>query len=142
MKATASDIGPILPRYIVAMMINLPYRLSMGVRSRVNPTVAVALTVSYIMSKAEALVTADKSREEIKAIEKDIVIIATAFLILFSESRLLNRETSLLPRIEDRAVASNTAIVVVFTPPAVPTDEPPINIRRRQIREEALVRSC
>ena len=46
LKAIASDIGPTLPKYIVAMIIILPMLPSEEVRFLVSPTVAVALTVS------------------------------------------------------------------------------------------------
>ena len=45
-KAIAMDIGPILPRYIVPIIISLPHIFKVGVSARVSPTVAVALTVS------------------------------------------------------------------------------------------------
>ena len=45
-NAIAIEIGPILPRYIVAIMISLPHTLRDEVRFLVRPTVAVALTVS------------------------------------------------------------------------------------------------
>ena len=45
-KDIAKEIGPIRPRYIVAVMISLPQTLSADVKFLVKPTVAVALTVS------------------------------------------------------------------------------------------------
>ena len=49
MKASASEIGPIRPIYIVKIIITLPQRPSVGVRFLVRPTVAVALTVSVVI---------------------------------------------------------------------------------------------
>ena len=46
LNATASEIGPTRPKYIVAMMIPFPISFRNGVRFLDNPTVAVALTVS------------------------------------------------------------------------------------------------
>ena len=40
------------------------------------------------------------------------------------------------------AETTNTTIVTVLTPPAVPTGEPPINIRSRETIAEAFVRFC
>ena len=45
-SATASEIGPTLPKYIVTMIISFPIVLSVAVRFLESPTVAVALTVS------------------------------------------------------------------------------------------------
>lgn len=46
LKAIAREIGPILPKYIVAIIISLPTLLRLAVKFLVSPTVAVALTVS------------------------------------------------------------------------------------------------
>ena len=45
-RANAKEMGPTLPRYMVPMMMVFPALFRYGVRSRVRPTVAVALTVS------------------------------------------------------------------------------------------------
>ena len=45
-RAIASEMGPTLPRYMVAMMMHFPKEEREGVRFLVRPTVAVALTVS------------------------------------------------------------------------------------------------
>ncbi len=45
-KATIREMGPTLPRYMVIIIMILPIIFSLGVRSLVRPTVAVALTVS------------------------------------------------------------------------------------------------
>ena len=47
LNATTRDMGPTLPRYMVTIIISFPQRFSMEVRFLLNPTVAVALTVSY-----------------------------------------------------------------------------------------------
>ena len=42
-----------------------------------------------------------------------------------------------------KAEKSNTAMVTVFTPPAVPTGDPPININKSATKADALVKfSC
>lgn len=53
-------MGPTLPRYMVTIIISFPQRFSMEVRFLLNPTVAVALTVSYTISITSASVTTDK----------------------------------------------------------------------------------
>jgi hypothetical protein len=45
-NATASEIGPTLPKYIVAIIIRFPKISRVAVRFLESPTVAVALTVS------------------------------------------------------------------------------------------------
>ena len=74
----ASEIGPTLPRYMVTMIISLPQALSVGVRPRVRPTVAVALTASYRMSSAFASAAADSSSVDRKQMANDIPVTATA----------------------------------------------------------------
>lgn len=66
------DIGPTLPKYIVKIIIIFPTLLSVPVRPRESPTVAVALTVSYRISSAGASVTAETSRVDTSITEKDI----------------------------------------------------------------------
>ncbi len=56
------DIGPTLPKYIVKIIIIFPTLLSVPVRPRESPTVAVALTVSYRISSAGASVTAESQQ--------------------------------------------------------------------------------
>ena len=46
LNATAKDIGPTRPKYIVAIIMHLPKVFKKGVRFLDKPTVAVALTVS------------------------------------------------------------------------------------------------
>ena len=45
-SASAREMGPTLPRYMVPMRIVLPAPFRLEVRFRVRPTVAVALMVS------------------------------------------------------------------------------------------------
>ena len=45
-RATANEIGPTLPKYMVIIIIIFPARFSVGVNALESPTVAVALTVS------------------------------------------------------------------------------------------------
>ena len=61
-KAIAMDIGPTLPKYMVKIIIIFPTLLSVPVKPRESPTVAVALTVSYRISSAGASVTAESRR--------------------------------------------------------------------------------
>jgi UDP-N-acetylmuramoyl-tripeptide--D-alanyl-D-alanine ligase len=76
LRATAREIGPTLPKYIVAVIINLPTALRLEVRFLERPTVAVALTVSYAISIAEApSVTAARSKVEQNIIKKDGITI-------------------------------------------------------------------
>ena len=80
LNATINEIGPTRPRYIVNATIIFPKVFSTGVRLLVSPTVAVALTVSYITSIASALVTADSNTVEINMIMNDILTTATDLL--------------------------------------------------------------
>ena len=50
MKAIANDIGPILPKYIVNIIIIFPILFKDTVKFLESPTVAVALAVSYNIS--------------------------------------------------------------------------------------------
>ena len=77
----ASDIGPTLPRYMVAIIINLPMPPSDAVRFLVSPTVAAALTVSYIISSRLASHTRERSSVDINTIEKDMKTTVSALLI-------------------------------------------------------------
>ena len=139
----AREIGPTLPKYIVIMMIHLPIVFRLGVRFLVRPTVAVALTVSYAMSNEEASVTAESNSVEVNMIANDMHTTAIALLTACFAICLPKRSTSSLLRMEDIAEAAMTAKVTVLMPPAVPTGEPPMNIKSRQAMEVALVKfSC
>mgnify|MGYP003310097835 CR=1 FL=1 len=76
-------MGPTRPRYIVAIIINLPQIFNVAVRLRVNPTVAVALIVSYKISIRGAFVTQDKSIVDTNIIPKDKLHTAIAFFTAF-----------------------------------------------------------
>ena len=142
-RAIANDIGPTLPKYIVTMMISLPNVLSVAVKFLERPTVAVALTVSYAASRAEASLVAINSTVETAQIEKNITTTATAFLMDSSEMRRPNNVALLLFLIVANAEQTRTAMVTVFMPPAVPTGEPPMNIRMIDTAAEAFVKfSC
>ena len=134
LKARAREIGPTLPRYIVAIIISLPHRLSEGVRFLVRPTVAVALTVSYKTSVRLLSVTAESSTVEMMATPEDIKHTARALLTDSGEMLLEKRLTRLLPLTVEYAEEISTATVTVLMPPAVPTGEPPINIRSIEIK--------
>jgi hypothetical protein len=73
-------MGPTLPKYIVTMIINFPNVLSVAVRFLERPTVAVALTVSYTASMADALLVAIKSTVAVAQIVRKVTATATAFL--------------------------------------------------------------
>jgi hypothetical protein len=144
LRATAREIGPTLPKYIVAMIISLPTSLSVDVRLRESPTVAVALTVSNATSITLAAgVTKLSSRVEATTIKPDIHTTAIALLTVCLVMLLLNKSTLSLFFTDATADAIITTIVTVLTPPAVPTGEPPINIRINDKTAEAFVRfSC
>ena len=80
---------------------------------------------------------------EINTIAKDILATATALFVICLDRVLLNNDTSFLFLIAEYAVENNTIIVTVLIPPAVPTGEPPINIKNKQRIAEAFVKfSC
>ena len=142
LKAIKREIGPTLPRYIVIMIMILPHIFSVGVRSLVSPTVAVALTVSYAMSMISASVTAESNMVDINIIINETVITATALLIACRDILLWKRERSSLFFFFFYAEKNSTAMVTVLTPPAVPTGEPPMNMRNSEKTAEVLVRFC
>ena len=80
-KDIANEIGPILPKYIVAAIISFPHRLREGVKLRDRPTVAVALTVSYKMSIEGASVHIASNTVATNIMMKDMLATATAFLV-------------------------------------------------------------
>lgn len=133
-------MGPILPRYIVAAIIILPKVSSKGVKFLVSPTVAVALTVSYRISRKLKLDNAKSKRVEIKTVKKDILKTARALLTacfgMLLEKRLILSRFLMVLCAEQISIQK----VTVLIPPAVPTGEPPINIRRIETREEAFVK--
>ena len=81
LNASNKEIGPTRPRYIVVMIIILPHRFKEGVKFLVRPTVAVALMVSYTISRALASVTADNNTVEVNITMKDTLVTATALLM-------------------------------------------------------------
>ena len=141
-SATAREMGPILPRYMVKIIISFPAMLNKGVRFLESPTVAVALTVSYKISSMLASVTRESSIVEINIILKNIPITATALLMERRDILRLKRVTSFLSFMVDMTNTINTVKVTVLIPPAVPTGEPPINISKRDKSEVAFVRFC
>ena len=143
LKDIANEIGPTRPKYIVAERISFPQILRDDVKFRDKPTVAVALTVSNIISSAGAFVHIESKIVETAITIKDVLVTATAFLVICFDKSLLNRDTSFLPRIVAMDVANKTTTVTVLIPPAVPMGEPPINISIRHVIADALVRySC
>ena len=95
-------------------MISFPRVLSVAVKLLERPTVAVALTVSYKASMAEALHVAIKSTVDVAQIIRNVTETATAFFIDFSEIRRPNSEAPLLFLIVANAEQTRTAIVTVF----------------------------
>lgn len=143
LKDVAKEIGPIRPKYIVAERISLPQTFSEEVKFRDSPTVAVALTVSKTTSRAGASVDSESNIVERATMMKDENATATAFLVTCFERFLWNKVTSFLPRTVAMVVANKTTMVTVLIPPAVPTGEPPINIKIIQMIDDAFVRfSC
>ena len=142
-SATASEIGPTLPKYIVTMITSFPNVLSVAVKFLERPTVAVALTVSYTASRAEALLVAIKSNVDAEHIVRKATATATAFFTDSSEIRRPNSVALFLFLMVANAEQTSTATVTVFIPPAVPTGEPPISISIIDTAAEALVKfSC
>ena len=87
--------------------------------------------------------TAASNTVDINIIEKDMLVTATAFRVICLDKFLSNNDTSFLFFIAEYAVANNTMIVTVLIPPAVPTGEPPINIKNKQkIAVEFVKFSC
>ena len=94
------------------------------------------------MSNALASVTADSNTVEANRMMKDILTTATALLIAPLEMVRSKSTTESLFFMVAKAEASNIVMVTVFTPPAVPTGEPPINISIMETIAVALVRFC
>ena len=80
-SAIASEIGPTLPRYIVAVIMIFPAIFRVGVSALVSPTVAVALTVSYRTSSRSASVKQVSSKVEINIIANEVAKTAIDLLI-------------------------------------------------------------
>ena len=92
---------------------------------------------------AAALLVAINSMVDAVQIARNITTTATAFLIDSSEMRRPNSVALFLFLIVEKAEQTRTAIVTVFIPPAVPTGEPPINIKIMDTAAEAFVKfSC
>jgi hypothetical protein len=128
LNAINSEIGPILPKYIVIITIILPHIFIVEISPLLKPTVVDALTASYITLKVSAFVTIDKTIIDISVMASDRLITAAALFTAFCGIALLNIEASSLFLMVATADAINTAIVTVLIPPAVPTGEPPMNI--------------
>ena len=89
------------------------------------------------------MLVAIKSTVEVAHIVRNITTTATAFFIDSSETRRPKRDAPFLFLIVANAEQIRTAIVTVFTPPAVPTGEPPISIKIIDTVAEAFVKfSC
>ena len=82
----------------------------------------------------------DKRTVETKTVKKDIETTASAFAIDSFVMFLFIREVSLRPEIVAKAEAKRIRRVTVLTPPAVPTGEPPINIRKILKKADGLVK--
>ena len=81
LKANAMDIGPIRPRYIVTITINLPNVLSDGVKFLDKPTVANADVVSNRISRNSPPSTTESNIVERNHTDALTKITASAFLI-------------------------------------------------------------
>ena len=94
-------------------------------------------------SMGEALLVAIKSMVDVAQIARNITTTETAFFIDSSEMRRPNNVALFLLRIVANAEQMRTAMVTVFIPPAVPTGEPPTNIKMMDTAAEAFVKfSC
>ena len=125
----ANDIGPTRPKYIVTIIIIFPILSKKDVKFLDKPTVAVALAVSYKISTIDLSIVKLNNIVEIIKIINDIVVTATAFLVISLDKFLLNNTTTYLFLTDAIAIATSETAVMVFIPPAVPTGEPPINIK-------------
>ena len=139
-RAIANEIGPILPKYIVNIIMILPKSVRLDVRFLERPTVAEALKVSYITSSAEASVTAIVRIVDAMQIVANATTTATAFFTESSDMRLSNSVVLLLFVIVAKAEQNKTVMVTVLMPPAVPTGEPPMSISIREVADAAFVR--
>ena len=136
----ASESGPTLPRYIVQMTTTFDKEPSDEVKPLESPTVAQALTASYTISRVLPPEKAESKREDKNAMESDVEPIAIALFKTLCEMDLLKTVTSLFCLTEEITDAAITATVTVLMPPAVPTGEPPIIIRKIETRAEAPVK--
>ena len=92
---------------------------------------------------ADALLVAIKSTVDAVQIIRNVTATATAFFTDASEIRRPNRVALFLLRTVASAEQIRTAMVTVFIPPAVPTGEPPTNIKMMDTAAEAFVKlSC
>ena len=92
---------------------------------------------------AETLLVAINNIVDAEQIIRNATATATAFFTEPSEMRRPNKVALFLLRIVANAEQMRTAMVTVFIPPAVPTGEPPINIKIIDTAAEAFVRfSC
>lgn len=129
-KAAAKETLPTLPQYISRINTICEIELSEVVIPAVRPTVLIAEKVSI-----KALLRLTGSVAQIinvppKASDRLIKVISKA---LFKNSFLMllpNAVIPSLPRIEEKTKASITKSDVVFIPPAVELELPPMNIRK------------
>ena len=129
------EIGPILPRYIHKDITSLPATSREAVKFLDNPTVPIALKVSYTTSIKLPCSRVSKSSTASTAAITLKTTIASA-LRTVSLAMLLRKITaSSYPFATENAAINNIAAVVVLIPPAVPTGDPPINIRNIHTRE-------
>ena len=133
-------MGPTLPKYIVTIIIHLPSIFKLAVKFLESPTVAVALTASYMTSSAEASLTAINKMIEVKQIEINMTDTATALRMESADMQRPNKFALFLFLIVAMAEETSTITVTVFIPPAVPTGEPPISIKISDTIEEAFVK--
>ena len=106
-----------------------------------RPTVPIAEVVSNKISRNPADSITETAIVPIIKIVKDISITEIPVRIFSSGILLPKHSVSLFPFTTVTAVRNNIAIVVVFTPPAVPAGEPPINIRRQEMNTDSSLRS-
>ena len=121
---------PTLPRYMSVISTICDGMCSCGVIPSVNPTVPTADAVSYRQADSgrfsSALIKTAPLKNSIKYIVR---MVAAVLMALQSTLRPKNWALSRWRKVAV-ALASRTASVVVFIPPAVEPGEPPMSIKR------------
>lgn len=127
-NATANETLPTLPQYISNISTIWEVVPSVVVTPAVRPTVLIAEKVSIKAFERLTGSVAHMINAPLKASDKFMKVISRA---LFKNSflmLLLNAVILLLPLIEEKTKADITNNEVVFIPPAVEPELPPMNI--------------
>ena len=118
-------------------MSTCPAQFSSEVRPLLSPTVETALIVSYSASVRFVSITSNRRIVKVMTIHSCTVMIAVAFLIRPAGILLLRITTSSWSLRNARRFMITMKTVTVFTPPAVPRGDPPINISKSSKRQVA-----